>query len=482
MGSHEVLKEIPPMIITNSRINGSVNFHDYYPKFINLTGTIFVNDVNFNDTIFPENITFKNAIFMGYTNFSNTSFMSKIDFSDTEFKKITNFEKVNFQKESLFINASFCKVIFRNCKFNLSEFLEATFYDYANFADTEFFKNVLFERANFLGRANFDNATFAEEAHFDEATIEGAIQFQDSKFDGIADFSEVVFADSNFYSAYFNKEAYFNDAVFTCDATFDNCRFVDDALFQGSSFKSRITLARSRYNNLYIRWDNISKGLEYDESSYQLLIGNFKKLGFYADAENCYYQFRLEQFFRRDLSEEPITYFIDFGAWIFSGFGMKPIYPVIWSVYFIIIFSIYLNSIKSDKSMNIFIKWMLISNFLIIILYIILWDGNLIVFLPMTLVILFLIVSINRINKYKNDVEQYIADGIIPKSFSEAFYLSLNNFFLGIEPVNDLLDSQNHSKIIMPALKEALLLESLLGILLWVSLILCLAEKVIRPF
>jgi hypothetical protein len=96
---------------------------------------------------------------------------------------------------------------------------------------------------------------------------------------------------------------------------------------------------RTKYERFYIKFSRINN-LGYDDTAYQLLIDNFKKLGFLDDADNCYYQFRLEQFWHRKPRDNPLRYLLDFGACILYGFGIKPEFSVGWSILVIVIFGL----------------------------------------------------------------------------------------------------------------------------------------------
>jgi hypothetical protein len=103
-------------------------------------------------------------------------------------------------------------------------------------------------------------------------------------------------------------------------------------------------LTHAKYEKLYIKWDNIHK-LAYDNTAYQLLIENLRNLGFNKDADNCYYQFRVDQFQHwQPEIQDSLAYSIDGMAWISYGYGKKPHYPFIWSLIFIGFFGFFWRS------------------------------------------------------------------------------------------------------------------------------------------
>jgi len=108
---------------------------------------------------------------------------------------------------------------------------------------------------------------------------------------------------------------------------------------------------------MFIRIQDVNK-LVFDEATYKSLIDNFKKIGFFEDANDCYYRFMVEYGYEKlpglnqipklnnkiktmqinteDVSTDPIdNIFLSFYylfSWILYGFGTKPLYTLIWSL------------------------------------------------------------------------------------------------------------------------------------------------------
>lgn len=93
---------------------------------------------------------------------------------------------------------------------------------------------------------------------------------------------------------YLNNGVNFNDVEFNNTTSFDDAQFVGDARFEKASFKKVLSLTRTRYDKLYIRWYNISGDLSYDDAAYMSMLQNFKNLGYFEDYDLCYYQYRVE--------------------------------------------------------------------------------------------------------------------------------------------------------------------------------------------
>jgi hypothetical protein len=168
---------------------------------------------------------------------------------------------------------------------------------------------------------------------YDNYTIVGDLNLSTLKIDGPVHFNHTLFQNSvNFSSTTFNSTADFFGSQFT-----------KDAFFIGARLKV-LDLSLAKYEKLYLRWsstDSLVYDADYGDTTYQLLMENFKNLGFSLDFDNCYYQFRVEQFLHRNPINDPFMYIINFGAWVFYGFGKRPLYPFYWSVFFIVFFGLF---------------------------------------------------------------------------------------------------------------------------------------------
>jgi len=67
---------------------------------------------------------------------------------------------------------------------------------------------------------------------------------------------------------------------------------------------------------------------------YNIFFDNYKKWRLFEDYSNCYYTFRTELLSREPMGLKKI---LDYFQWILNGFGMKPIFPIIWSIGIILI-------------------------------------------------------------------------------------------------------------------------------------------------
>jgi hypothetical protein len=89
--------------------------------------------------------------------------------------------------------------------------------------------------------------------------------------------------------------------------------------------------------------------VNYGDTTYELLMANFRNLGFLSDFDNSYYRFRLEQFFHRKFLTDPLGYLLDLGAWTFYGFGKKPLHPLAWSIGIVVAFGVIWGIIGMGK-------------------------------------------------------------------------------------------------------------------------------------
>ncbi|OPX77857.1 MAG: hypothetical protein A4E45_01686 [Methanosaeta sp. PtaB.Bin039] len=221
----------------------------------------------------------------------------------------------------------------------------STLSNFVIFRGSTFGANVYFNSSNFNGAvADFRGSTFIRNANFAHSTFEGYAAFQGSTFAGDADFSEstfndyAVFSDSkfsrtaDFILSKFIKHAYFVNSTFNESVCLDDCQFEDDALFNGAKILGCLRLQRTDYDKLYIRWNNI-KELSYEDTAYLRLIENFKKLGIYPDADQCYVSYRNENRQTLPLYYRPIDWLL----WILYGYGTMPELPFIWSVLVILL-------------------------------------------------------------------------------------------------------------------------------------------------
>ena len=301
---------------------------------------IIVGDLNFSTLEIDEPVHFNHTLFQNSVDFSLTTFNGTAAFQFSTFNGYANFWSSTFKGNAAFQGSTFN---------GDAAFQSSTFKGTAAFQGSTFNGYTNFQFSTFNGWASFWSSTFNGYANFQGSTFKGDAFFQSSTFNGTAYLKDTRFNTTDFTATQFNKEASFDDTQFKGIASFYNSRFKDDALFENTTFKDKLSLARTRYDKLYIRWSDITKGIIYDDAAYMSLMKNFKDLGYFEDYDSCYFQYRKEH---RDQSwplvsswDKPIRKCIDFFLEWFYGYGTKPFNALYISIAIIIVFGIFWKAI-----------------------------------------------------------------------------------------------------------------------------------------
>jgi len=288
--------------------------------------------VNFNPIYFNNTIEFNNVTFEGRASFSYAVFTKQPDFQKSTFKEEADFGHANFSE-----GASFNSV-----KFNDAEFTDATFNNYANFGSATFDDDATFRNAIFVKEANFCNCAFNEFTNFFNATFNNLARFQWATFNGPVSFKNATFNDTaNFPDVKFNDEAHFHNARFNDTTEFGFAKFKDRAYFTNASFENNADFSEADiFLTMKIRWSQLEGKLVYNDYFYQSLIRNFETLGLSNDTNDAYYKYKVEK--RRHMPifglRRPLEFiFLDLSC----GYGVKPLNPLGWAVFFIGVFAIF---------------------------------------------------------------------------------------------------------------------------------------------
>lgn len=315
-------------------VNSSIRLNDSFIEGnVYMNNAIFEKVVNFNATKFNRSVYFQQSRFNGPSFFWASKFNGLTHFKDSKFIGSTHFRYSKFNGN----------VDFTHSEFNGSadfSFLRSN--EFADFESAEFngpadFSWSEFNRSNYLGSkfnagALFWRSTFNSAAFFREVEFNEEANFLDSRFNKLADFRE----------AKFNSIVNFESAKFKNSLSFRSTQFSNDAFFIGAQIKN-LDLSLAKYEKLYLHWGSIGDliyNANYGDTTYELLMANFRNLGFFSDFDNCYYQFRIERFLHRDFLSDPLGYLLDLGAWILYGFGKKPLYPLFWSMGIVLAFGV----------------------------------------------------------------------------------------------------------------------------------------------
>ena len=352
------------LLYKNKTINGNliINKSKLMPIRMNRT----LDDINsyqlseyassINSSILIENSTingnvdFSNALFQWYISFYNTTINGNVTFSGSEFKGYATFMHSNFSGSAIFTGSQFDNYAdFSDSQFNgIADFGDSKFYDKVYFGDltnkyngSRFIRDASFNDSLFNGVTDFSGSRFKKIAYFIDSQFNGYAKFWRTQFDNITDFKWATF----------EYDAMFSDSVFQGNTSFNLCQFKNDVFFERAKLNI-LDLSGTKYGILKVRWNNISE-LVYDDAAYMSLIQNFKNLGYFEDADNCYYKFRVEQYKHFNSSynsgsslldwvgQLQIGKFlapIDFAAGIFYGYGKKPLNSLFWSIISIFLF------------------------------------------------------------------------------------------------------------------------------------------------
>ena len=191
---------------------------------------------------------------------------------------------------------------------------------------SNFTSDAYFRWATLSGDAGFWGATFSGDADFRGATFIGRSRFEDAEFDGNIEFGDARFEnETSFYRILFKRPAYF-----------ENCTI------------ESLNLTKAEYGRLHLRWDGI-ESLHFDEAAYLALIKNYNTLGWYGDANRCYYDYR--NAVRKDWQaasspgfaekvSSPLDRLVDLGEWLLYGYGVRPSFPIAWCIGIILAFGL----------------------------------------------------------------------------------------------------------------------------------------------
>lgn len=339
------------IIIAEIKAGKSVHWNNVIIK-----GNLSIRDIILQDEggrpVIGSKISITNCQIIGTVNFYGAIFKNKsqgyqgVNFADTQFCGTANFSETRFCQGANFVRSKFAgRADFRGAKFCSAVFTKAIFNGYADFHKARF--------------SNIDN----DAAILDGTTFLDYANFMDAHF----------YADAYFNWAYFNDYSNFNNAIFRGKAKFNNVTF-KEALFENAEFLSKETLSFNgvKFEKLFTNWNNLYKPkyfvrcknygffdvgtgdnyLIFNNSIYLSLIENFKKIGFFNDADECYYYYRIKS--REKLTS--IFKVLDSFFMLSYGYGTKPLRPLVWSLFFLFLFVIlyiYLENIGLMRSVPI---------------------------------------------------------------------------------------------------------------------------------
>jgi hypothetical protein len=351
-----------PIIIRFSTINGSVNFDEIildqpvdfratrFMKDVSLYKTQFSGFINFMASSFYDKFDSRLALFQGDVGFAGANFYESTEFFGTQFFGRADFEDAEFHSGEYsswidFSNTQFLDyTIFRNAKFFKGES------SWSSFSDAQFIDNVDFSGSEFEGTADFSNSHFGKGAYFSSVLFADNLYCGNVDFNGDSSFHGSVFnASTRFEDDDFEKSVDFTNAKFNGDVDFSGTEFSKYANFDNTNFKNNINLNRTKFTHLELPWKYIKNNhLIYNEAVYLALINNYNNLGWYNDMHQCYYDYRKAV---QEHETKGILWLLDFAQQIFYGYGVKPINPILLSVFIISCFGHYLWHKKAVRKL-----------------------------------------------------------------------------------------------------------------------------------
>jgi hypothetical protein len=136
----------------------------------------------------------------------------------------------------------------------------------------------------------------------------------------------------------FNGVTDFTNAKFRLDLSLNGSKIsylqMDNASLGPAS---RIFFNGASISLVAVPWKALQKNLQFDPSSYVLLVKSYKDLGWGEDANNCYYSFRKDS---QDQKPWGLSKLLDTIAWVSCGYGVRPHYALFLGMAIIIAFAI----------------------------------------------------------------------------------------------------------------------------------------------
>ncbi len=315
-------------------------------------GSQFDGDANYDGAEFCEVAYFNKANYLGETKFSNVKFHNFVNFGDTGFYgDSASFYKTNFYKNSIFDKANLTA---KEIDFGKTNFTEYVSFNSVNFSEGD----VDFEEANFFGWTEFAGSSFKGNTNFEQSEFNRQAIFKGSIFGSDVDFTGVQFKEDVLFNyAFFLGNLVFEGSKFAGNADFSYSKFNKSILLNKAEFKEKalfydanlsdsveICLNETQFNKIYLRWEKIKPGffkncrLIYNEEAYLSLIDNYKKLGWLNDANECFYEYKNNY---RSTTLRGIYWIADIFQWLLHGYGVKPDFSIIWSLFVVVACAIF---------------------------------------------------------------------------------------------------------------------------------------------
>jgi hypothetical protein len=333
----EILDEIrdgKAVELNHVRLVGSLDLRELEGPVMS---SIAIVDCEVQDLVRMEGATFESTVSFEETKFENMVLFSGVRFNDSADFSFATFEDTVFFDSAFFgEEAEFCGTRFgRDAYFSGSIFSGTSDFNFTRFAE----EYVL-----------FDNVRFLEDAHFEDAEFGRWTNFYGSRFYEEADFLLATFPGRSFIAnVTFKGDARFASVEFMSFAEFEDSRFEGDFFLYGSTISymklngttfgegSRVHLNNTEIEGFVIPWRTMEDHLVFRDEVYMGLVENYKRLGWFQDADDCYYHYRKLAQERKDIGWSKA---IDYLAWLSCGYGVRPDYTLAWSLSIVLVFGV----------------------------------------------------------------------------------------------------------------------------------------------
>ena len=326
--------------ISNCQLD-RVNFGNVtLEQSLDMRGTVFQESTNFAKAKFLSDTSFSGARFLGATDFRDTDFGESISFTSAQFLNDTSFTNAQFNGDTSFLNSSFIgDVDFDYAQFSRTASFWSAAFRNVSFMETNFEAQTTFGYAQFNGKTLFVGTNFGNDAIFRSSAINGNSTFGLARFDGLCDFSDVSFKGmAIFLGTKFTDNVYFTGSRFNRDLILEGARIysikLDNVTFGEDS---KISLKDADFSRFIVRWNTIKDRMIFDGAAYQSLVKNYKDLGWFNDADDCYYQYRLISQIQEPWNWAKLE---DIIAWLSCGYGVRVSYILFWCIFTILSFGI----------------------------------------------------------------------------------------------------------------------------------------------
>jgi hypothetical protein len=314
---------------------------------VHFNGTVFQDPVNFESTTFNGTAGFWGSTYNGTADFRGSTYNDNAGFGGSTYNGYAYFGGSTYNGDAYFEGSTYNgDAHFGGSTYNgYASFWESTYNGDADFGGSTYNGYASFWESTYNGYADFGESTYNGDAYFGGSTYNGYASFWESIYNGYADFGESTYnGDADFDATKFYKDVAFDNSQFN-DTDFTSSQLKGDALFEDTTIQGKLSLTRTRYDKLYIRWHNIAGGLVYDDAAYMTLMKNFKDLGYLEDYDGCYVQYRKEHRAQPwpGVSDwkEFIRKMIDYPLEWFYGYGKEPFNAFFISLGIVIVFAFY---------------------------------------------------------------------------------------------------------------------------------------------